>query len=47
LPFRYRPNQVISRHASTVRSRRIGDQFHAGLPLIGMQASRDLARSRI
>jgi len=26
---------------------RIGDQFQAGLPLIGTQASRDLARSRI
>ena len=32
---------------SFVRSRRIGDEFQAGLPLIGTQASRDLARSRI
>ena len=38
---------VIDDKGNQVSSRRISDQFQAGLPLIGTQASRDLARSRI
>jgi hypothetical protein len=38
---------VIDDKGNQVSSWRISDQFQAGLPLIGTQASRDLARSSI